>query len=162
MIEKLGHTKRLQTMRREWIHDGKPSESLQTSEINLQKSASETPVTELSKDMPSTAVLSERLKTPSILDDIEDDDLYAATPKQAEKEGLLNRPVSGSHNPSTSVGEAVGDLPPVDDLDALMAEEEANPTSKRTGSPTSYKHNPREEHNFDDEMEAMRDMDDIW
>lgn len=161
IIEKLGHTKRLQAMRREWINEGKPSESLRTSEIDLQKSANEIPMTELSKDIPSIRVSSERPKTPSTIGDIEDDDLYAATTKQADKESLLKRLDSGSHNPSTSIDEAVGDLPLEDDLGALMAEV-ANPTSKRTGSPTSYTHNPREEQNFDDEMEAMRDMDDMW
>lgn len=41
MIEKLGHTKRMQIMRREWIQEGKPRETLGRFGEGAEKSASQ-------------------------------------------------------------------------------------------------------------------------
>ena len=77
IIEKLGHTKRLQTMRREWINEGKSRESLD--------SLGEVPATQQdrSREVKST----ERMRTHTALLG-GDDDFYAATPKPARDDGI--------------------------------------------------------------------------
>ena len=78
IIEKLGHTKRMQTMRREWINEGKPRESL--------GEGAEQP-TESGHDHSGNARSRERPRTPDIAV-VDDGALYAATPKSARDDGM--------------------------------------------------------------------------
>lgn len=163
MIEKLGHTKRMQTMRREWIKEGKPEEIIQTLESASQKSAARGPISEPTEGGSITAVPIKRLEMPAAVDDDDDeDDFYAASPKQWREEEGSKRTDPATQSLFVSDDEDVGNLPPVDDLDALLVEDEAKPSPKDTASPPEQPQTPRKEENFDDEMEAMAGMDDLW
>ena len=80
IIEKLGHTKRMQTMRREWIQEGKPRETLG----NLREGAEKPAGQQKSEQEYGWEV--EPTETPVALL-TGDDDLYAATPKSGRDDG---------------------------------------------------------------------------
>lgn len=155
IIEKLGHTKRMQTMRREWINEGKPRESLESLGNALQKPASKRPFPEPTEDRPRAAVPAKRLETPAVIDD---DGLYfyEATPKEGEEEVISERTNPTTQSLFVSDDEDMDDIPPADDLDVILAEDEGKPR------PLENPGSPRREENFDDEMEAMASVDDMW
>ena len=80
IIEKLGHTKRMQTMRREWINEGKPRESLDSVGQSAEKP------TESGQDHSGNPKSRERPRTPDIAV-VDGGALYAATPKSARDDG---------------------------------------------------------------------------
>ena len=81
IIEKVGHTKRMQTMRREWINEGKSRENWD--------SLGEVPASQqkLGQDRSREVESRERMRTQTALVG-DDDDLYAATPKSAREDGI--------------------------------------------------------------------------
>lgn len=167
MVEKLGHKKRIQMMRMEWINEGKPRPS--EPEDEEPQSIFDEPT--LPPREPTAARIapiferrqSERPKTPA--DDVPDDeeDLYGATP-------LANRTRPAGDQAASAVGGpglfgpakagAANDEPPEDDLDALFAEGELD--EPVAGSSVQPKPAPRHEDNFDDDEEAMMEMDGMW
>ena len=78
IIEKLGHTKRMQTMRREWINEGKPRETLGTS-----REGSKGQKLEEEEDQAREMEPGKRRQTPVALVG-DEDNLYVATPKSAQ------------------------------------------------------------------------------
>ena len=83
IIEKLGHTKRMQTMRREWIQEGKPRETLSNLREGAEKPAGQQ---KSEQEYDWEVEPTERLQTPvAFLRG--DDDLYAATPKSGRDDG---------------------------------------------------------------------------
>ncbi|KAI9826150.1 MAG: chromosome segregation in meiosis- protein [Thelocarpon impressellum] len=167
IIEKLGHTKRMQTMRREWIDESKGrSATAGTSagaDIDIEPvergsgpgdagariTPPEPPTTAAERD-------SEGPQTPPVNPVHEEGDLYSASPSAA-RVGRVLPPVSG----------AAEGPPEEDDLDILLAEDfgEAaatvegpslqKPTLSREAAPP-----PRDD--FDDDMEAMAEMEGMW
>lgn len=131
MVEKAGHTRAMRLARMDWINEGKPKSStyeddgddadlhgLDTGREPAKLPARIAPIFEKSSSKPS-----ERPKTPS-LDDLfgDEDDMYDATPKASRKENAG----------TTSNQGAAAEPDDEEDLDALMAEEEASrqaPTS---------------------------------
>ena len=81
IIEKLGHTKRMQTMRREWIDAEKPRESLNSLGEGIEKVVGQE---NLAEDRTWEVKLGERPRAPIAHVGI-DDDLYMATPKSSRK-----------------------------------------------------------------------------
>lgn len=84
IIEKLGHKKRMQTMRREWINEGKPRESLDSLGEGAGKPA------ESVDDQSREVNLRERPRTPPTAVG-DSDDLYAATPKPTRDDRTTKR-----------------------------------------------------------------------
>lgn len=80
IIERLGHTKRMQTMRREWINEGKPQESLGSLGEGAEMPAGEQTSSKNGHNQSVKVKSSEMARTPiAVMGD--KDDLYAATPK---------------------------------------------------------------------------------
>ena len=132
MIEKLGHTKRMQTMRREWINERKPLETFDSLEESAEKPAREQ--TSSKAGNGSWAVKLRESPRRSVADVEGDDHLYAATPKSARDDGKsiddtenlfiedLTRtsPISGQKADCPTREEIIGQ-DEEDDQDALLA-----------------------------------------
>ena len=69
---------------------------------------------------------------------------------------------SVDHDLFFSDGEGAANESPRDELDALLAEDEARYEKDRTLPPSFAGRSARREVNFDDEEEAMAGMDDMW
>ncbi|MCJ1405190.1 chromosome segregation in meiosis- protein [Xylographa trunciseda] len=181
MIEKLGHTKRLQTMRREWIKAGKPLERREEDDTP----GSETPprqsagaangsrsegrsadaavsganeTASMGKPAPSTSKSAEE-ESLFVSDDEadlhpSDDDIDALLAEDALKTTSATRNITSP----LKTPNGADHHPPEDDLDALLAEETSHAISASTAMPPS----PAAHDEFEDEMEAMAGMDDMW
>ncbi|KAI9700714.1 MAG: chromosome segregation in meiosis- protein [Candelina mexicana] len=171
IIEKLGHTKRMQVMRRQWIDEGKPRTSatddagihaMGTSSLVCPRTGSPRS-TEPSATAASANVSKPRTPTRSVA---EEQDIYDVTP------GIVRAaaPAATGKCDNMFLSDDEGpDKPDDDDLDALLAEDArtTDQNGKHDGifSITKHatpKHPGLEEDNFEDEMEAMADMDDLW
>ena len=84
MIEKLGHTKRMQIMRREWIQEWKPRGTLGSFGEGAEKSANQQTS---GQDLWWDVELTGRPRSPVGV--IGGDDLYATPPRSASKKGTL-------------------------------------------------------------------------
>lgn len=162
MIEKLGHTKRMQTMRREWINQGKPR-------LNAEESETEAPVAEDVRDGPAHQLqeIGERdgrPRTPALQDP--DTDLYSATPREAREQSRTQQKKGAAGESLFLSDDEAGAQPSGDELDALLAENDLNTNAARPPTSTLDSHqrkdDPRREDDFDDEMEAMAGMEDMW
>jgi len=171
MVEKMGHKKQMQSMRMEWINEGKPRASTQDDSIfdepNLPARSDEREKTASRVAPIFEKTATERPKTPVVDEDAEMDDLYDATPRaprQKSIEGgtqaLLPGASASIFGPAKNV--ATVDEPPEDDLDALLAEEEMLQAEAAKSKPNSTADKPAVDASFDDEMEAMAEMDDMW
>jgi replication fork protection complex subunit Csm3/Swi3 len=174
MVEKMGHKKRMQVMRMEWINEGKPRSSVHDDSLFDEPELPRRESGEREKTAPRVAPIfetraSERPKTPTSNADVdaEMEDLYGATPRPTRTaEGSVSQPaaaVGGSiFGPAKTV---IAEGPPEDDeLDALLAEEEMlQATSGNIQSAPVASKAPAPQVDFDeDEMEAMAEMDDMW
>lgn len=174
MVEKMGHKRQMQMARMEWINEGKPKSSIHEESLfdepavpREENGEKEKSAGRVAPIFEKAATVTERLKTPNG-EDKEIDDLYDATPRaarsaQTEGQGSI---FGGGNGGGSLFGSAksqvVEDEPPEDDLDALLAEEEMMQaeSAKTQVAPMPSKVPPRED-DFDDEMEAMADMD-MW
>ena len=159
----LGHSKRMQVMRKEWINEAKSKNHVASGPTHrTQTSVVEVPGSHTQESSSKNIATLDRSKTP-IANDI-DDELYSATPRKI----LENR-----HNgPRQDIDESlfVSDVeddtsPPGDELDALLAEEDNQDKANASESyikPHFPIANQEIEPCFDDEMEAMADMDGTW
>jgi replication fork protection complex subunit Csm3/Swi3 len=174
MVEKMGHKKQMQTMRMEWINEGRPRSSVHEDSIFDDPALPPREGDEREKTAARMAPIfektaSERPKTPAPVADAEMDDLYDATSRQPHltreatdsQDSLFGggRSIFGPAN-----GTVVNDGPPEDDLDALLAEEEMMQAESSKAQPksTAGKAPAPQDGNFEDEMEAMAEMDDMW
>ena len=125
IIEKLGHKKRIQIMRREWINEGKPRESLDSLGEGAGKPAKSV------DDKSWEANLRERPRTP-VTAVGDSHDLYAATPKSIRDDRTTKRNgdtevlvLEHSTTPVLKLGQKIGsptrDMNSDDDEDALSA-----------------------------------------
>jgi replication fork protection complex subunit Csm3/Swi3 len=133
ITEKVGHTKRMQIMRKEWIDEGKPR---RTSERDDEAADHVRP-----GEAPAE-------QTPESMEGV-------------EQGGTTVEPESGREAPADDDNSGMPDGDPDDDeLDALLAES-ARPNS--SSSKTLPSRTANADHDpFADEMEAMADMDDLW
>lgn len=175
----MGHKKRMQMMRMEWINQGKPQTvhadslfdepALPTKENdNREKTASRiAPIFETTGG--------ERPKTPTPKnnedDDMEEEDLYGATPKATrqkpaedhvpQSDSLFGGAGASIFGPAKTVAE--DDLDD-DELDALLAEDEmmqAAAGGNKSAAAASKATAPQNDFDEDD-MEAMAEMDMEW
>jgi replication fork protection complex subunit Csm3/Swi3 len=133
IIEKVGHTKRMQMMRKEWIDEGKPRRSREQDDEDVDGIVPEQPAAE--QDTGSM--------------------------EGVEGGEDIRHAISGSteHVPDRTASEAgAADDPDEDELDALLAESAHFATS--APKTLSVRIAGAEEDPFADEMEAMAGMDD--
>ena len=146
MIEKLGHSKRIQVMRKAWIDEGKPRDKY---DIDFrQPEASKLTTTEQNGTGPEQV-----LTKPT--NSAEDETSKTTKPKEAsgdaEERDLF---LSDDEAPPNARDPFDDDL---DDLDALLAEEADRPRTR----PTSAQ--PQETpDDFADDLEAMEGMEGLW
>ncbi|KAL8939691.1 MAG: hypothetical protein Q9211_002620 [Gyalolechia sp. 1 TL-2023] len=166
IIEKLGHSKRIQIMRREWINEGKPQERLgdiSTQPDGRQATKSGKELKKKSNGMDGSNNIEDsglrRSSTPN------DDDLYVASPPRQQH-------VTNQHSPRASISADINldkvdeNGVPEDDLDALLADTSTDiqkQLSIDAASPSRQKATLlNEEIDFDAEMEVMAEMDELW
>ena len=159
IIERLGHTKRMQTMRREWINEGKPRERLESTDSGPNLQAAGQTIPKPREDKVSNSNSNGSRHKHSAIDGQEDDYDDFDTGK-LDKNESRKRMSSSTDSLFVSDGEDVDDEPPEDDLDALLAEDSMHPQYDAR-APLQDQGVGRE-NAFDDEMEAMADMDDLW
>lgn len=136
IIEKLGHSKQMQTMRREWINEGKSRESMDSLGEGVEKPSDEQTSSKLGQHQSWDIKSRERPRTPIAVAE-DDDDLYVATPKPARDDGTTRRD---------------GDTEDLFLEDLTMAVPILGP---RPGSETK-------EENFDDDEDALLELNDAW
>lgn len=165
IIEKLGHTKRMQTMRKEWINEGRPRDPAENWGTGEAKSNGQHPgpASGLGKS-PETRP-NEGSSTPAATNaiDFDNGEIYDATPKKV-RETSTNHNQESDESLFLSEDEQVNAQPPDDDLDALLAEDEVKESASTalTAKQGQAQGHTGQEANFDDEMEAMAGMDDMW
>jgi replication fork protection complex subunit Csm3/Swi3 len=125
MVEKAGHGKNMAVLRKQWIDEGKPKTTQDNDDDDIPFGASreETPRSKDSEPTRLAPVFEQAAaqakarteKTPTKNDDpfASDEDIYNATPRR----------------PAAAKFAAVSEDVPGDDLDALMAETEAQPAA---------------------------------
>jgi replication fork protection complex subunit Csm3/Swi3 len=168
MVEKMGHKKMLQSMRMEWINEGKPRTSVHEDSLFDEPTLPARENGERERTASRIAPIfekpaTERPKTPAADEDADMDDLYDATPRAARRKSVDIDSQDSVFGGASLFGPAktatADDGPPEDDLDALLAEEDALQAEGAkllpaiTSKPTD---------SFDDEMQAMAEMDDLW
>lgn len=148
-------------MRREWINDGKPQDKSEEGLRETEKLATqEQKILKPQESLPNN----QRRPTTPFANDIDDDDLYSATPRNLNHR---TDPVSKDNfKESLFLSENEGASQPSEDgLDALLAEDKQNLISKGpdNGShPAPEGEKQRLKTDYEDDMEAMADMDDMW
>ncbi len=114
MIEKLGHKKRIQTMRREWIHEGKPREEY--NDLDAPKGAEGVFRPESKPKNHRTVGDNDRIdKTPETeqMSNPHNEDPFGGFPH-------LGRTVNDESETLFLPNDAIDDQTPEDDLDALL------------------------------------------
>lgn len=133
MIEKLGRTKNVQRMRKEWIDQGKPRPKSDSEDEGQD---------EIMIDQPPQ-------------NSIETDNPADTNTSPKEQTGTSEQMERMEHSAVEPVLE-----PDEDELDALLAEGDLLGTTTSTNP--APKAAAAEEDPFADEMEAMADMEDMW
>lgn len=155
MVEKTGHKKYMQAKRIEWIEEGKPKPPRDDDDEDIFGESNQQPEEREAAKFPARVAPifqnrgSERPKTPALDDLFGDEDLYDATPRAPKTAAA---PAAGSLFGSGG-GAQPSDMPDDDDLDALMAEEEAQrkaPANSIFGNGSAARpHEPSEEDDLD-------------
>ena len=160
MIEKLGHKKQLQIMRKEWINEGKPKEKYSENEVSseLPNRRQDSPS---AIQRPTSADDTAQRPEEELAGDWTDDDIFGP---QVSAKAMKERRAEDTSKDSLFIGneEMGNDAPPEDDLDALLAEDEVNAQTTSTASREQNNKSRSEDVNFDDEMEVMAGLDDMW
>ena len=149
----MGHKRQMQSMRMEWINEGKPRSSVHEDSLFDEPEPAPLENGEREKTASRIAPIFEksttgRPKTPDISGDADMEELYDATPRAVR------------HEPSRSLfGPAVeaNDGPPDDDLDALLAEQDALEAESR--SRPVKKVIPNDD--FEDDLDALMAEDEM-
>lgn len=152
----------MQVMRKEWINEAKSKDYIASGPTSRTPAlVAETPNLHTQENVSQTIVTHDRSKTP-VANDI-DDELYSATPRKVLKNG--HKGPRQDADESLFVSDVENDNPPSgDELDALLAEEdERNRTNaSENAKPQVSIKGQDTEPVFDDEMEAMADIDSMW
>ena len=134
IIEKVGHTKRMQMMRKEWIDEGKPRRTTERDDEDAEE---------------AVAGAAEADQVPEAMAGTE----QSEETQREESDGVAPAP-------GRSASASAGADPDEDELDALLAESAQHEASHTKTLPVRIA--GAEEDPFADEMEAMADMDDMW
>lgn len=159
IIEKVGHSRRMQMLRREWIDEEKrpkestppPEEPQQDSGDIFMSGARQDSADRTHQDEDDSLFVADTRQNDQSPAQPEND-LYAApSPRRPAENGGVSRNNGLSNEKPT----AVPDEDDLDDLDALLAEESAGTGSKQPSNEASS--GPHD--NFDDDEAAMAEMD---
>jgi replication fork protection complex subunit Csm3/Swi3 len=137
IIEKVGHTKRMQIMRKDWIDEGKPRRNTGQDDDEDDAAREKTPLQQSTAHMEG----------------VENGGQEDGS-GQTEQANSTRGPAEDTADPTAN-----GD-PDDDELDALLAESEQPTYTAPKTLPTRPM--PTQDDPFADEMEAMADMDDMW
>ena len=181
MIEKLGHSKRIQVMRREWIDEGKPrlyNDDVQNNESNSTNANG--PSTSL-PDRTTNDASGEQQDTTQSGDSgttLPSENVVSSifgggsgVPRKSSTNDDLDLFMTDEEdNNAAPKAPEVPEVPEEDDLDALLAEQESmeaessrNPPATNNASSTGPgAQRPPDDDDFEDEMEAMAGMDNPW
>ena len=154
----------MQTMRREWINEGKPRQAVEEDAVSDEPTVRDKQGYEVPDVTPSGSLNPARPQTPPPAESL-DDDLYSATPQAVQEQRRKTREADAEKNLFISDDDDAGGEPSGDELDALLAEDgfqEQAGTPHTTMPPDTSHADARREDTFDDEMEAMAGMDDMW
>lgn len=169
MIEKLGHKKRIQMMRREWIEEGKPKPPRDEEDdfiIPNEDAALDAQSSRNTEDQPADKGQRQEGQSSGGASGGNLQDLFGENdePDEDDLDALLaeneNAPPTASSKPAQPLEDQEPDQ---DELDALLAEEAQNGNAPKTlfGGPTAStsvtSQSPPD--NFDDDEEAMAGMD---
>ncbi|KAL8790465.1 MAG: hypothetical protein Q9213_000617 [Squamulea squamosa] len=154
MIEKLGHKKRIQIMRREWIHEGKPHEK--NNDLGAPQEAPGT-IHQNNNSRNNDTIVSHNKVIPApnikLTPNMSHKDLYTAS--QQRNATAANRAPETDFLPNNDED----DQPPDDDLDNLLAETADDWGGGVFGDPDSARQQntvlQNQEYDYEDEMEAM-------
>lgn len=142
MVEKVGHTKRMQIMRKDWIDEGKPRLTRERDDSDDNGGCG------VDESLPAEARPGGNTDA---MEGVEDSIASNVSSRAGGEQQALAR------SPSEPIP-ALQDNPDEDELDALLAES-ASATSILPPPPRAIH---VEEDPFADEMDAMADMDDMW
>ena len=150
-------------MRKEWINEGKPRETLEDYGSLRKGPDAQQTNSNLQKDQPA-AQPTGRSRTPLAGNAVNanQEDLYGATPEPARKDPSTKARENLKESLFMSDDEEAGGETPDDDLDALLAEDEMREATSTAAPATVAQESPVRDDNFDDEMEAMAGMEDMW
>ncbi|KAL8729549.1 MAG: hypothetical protein Q9166_004629 [cf. Caloplaca sp. 2 TL-2023] len=159
MIEKLGHRKRIQIMRREWIDEGKLRR--QYNDMNAPQEAKRIVNAMASPEKRDTATGQDMTFETSFIQTPSDEDHHAASPRRVTE--APNVEIETLFLPNNDMD----DQPPEDDLDALLAETRSDHNGSSLTAPSTLPRRQMDqplsrEDDFYDDMEAMAEMDEIW
>ena len=158
IIEKLGHSKRTQTMRKEWIREGGQRNHVGSKE-EAEKGYREFRLGQAPQRYGSGIEQQDGEVGQSI--NLTGEELYEATPPPTKEQDDRRYDAVARKNLFISdIEEKSGDQPPEDDLDALLAEHEAMEATT-LDRPTGLSRRESKNEGFDDEMDAMRVLDGI-
>lgn len=151
MIEKLGHTKRVQMMRKEWIDEGKPKHTSREEDEELEVvGADEVPRGGDREDA---------------MEGVEDGVAQSVEQEQDSSLGEQNTAVSAATDALART--QMGEEPDEDELDALLAGDDATTAPRPAPAPAPAKPPTSdaaadEDDPFADAMEAMAEMEGMW
>lgn len=160
MIEKLGHTKRMQMMRRTWIDEGKPKDRVDADDIVFSREEEDAMrQTEQDGNQEQNGIPADNEDFGDglfVKDNNADSNMLDDAPAEDDLDMLLAEESNpGPNAPGTTTNTHSKDELP-DDLDALLAEEPA-PSAAASAVPTKATQRNADD-DFADEMEAMDDM----
>jgi replication fork protection complex subunit Csm3/Swi3 len=155
MIEKLGHSKRMQITRRTWIDESKPKASIEEDDTEHEP----LPATSNPGSQPNATGVKHR-------EHISAEAALRPSSEIYELDTISQQRTSGA---GPSAGSPVIDrgAPDDDELDALLAEDpdlnraQNGNLNEITPSQGSHRPNSRTEQSFEDDEEALREMD-MW
>jgi replication fork protection complex subunit Csm3/Swi3 len=161
MVERLGHKRRIQMVRDQLINEGAPKSVHEESmydepQLSPRDDSDRRPVPTKVAPIFEKRV-EERQKTPAPVEEMEED-LYNATPRAPRVEVTSQAPTAVESSIFGATKTTIEENPEddLDELDALLAEQEMDldkpaATDQKEAEP-----------DFDDDMEAMAEMDDMW
>ncbi|KAL4939551.1 replication fork protection component Swi3-domain-containing protein [Aspergillus oleicola] len=140
MIERLGHSKRLQTMRRAWIEEEKPKAVDENSSVSNYQN---TVTNDASAEDILQSIPTDTARSPGRLDDADED---------------LFMPDSDNHSQrSANDSGGVPDDDDFDELDALLREQVDEPGTGKTVPSNGDYHQPPKEDDFDELDDLLRE-----
>ena len=152
MIEKLGHSKRMQFMRKEWISEGKAKRAAQAEDLDHEAQHSQRRLSE-SGQIPSSSREPEGRQSR----ERSTGDTATKLDEGVSKDGM-DKPVEDSLFFSDG-DDQHGNVGSEDDLDAILAEEDGR---QQDGGSSAGIQCSTEKSLFADDEEAMADMGDFW
>ena len=156
IIEKLGHTKRIQVMRREWIQEAKPRASYDNGGDPQKENKHILSLNEIAASAPKKP---SSLRSPAA-EDIDSDGLYSATPKAKRKQDNLDLLTEDKCETLFVSEDEDGGRPLDDELDALLAEEDFSKNTEPVSVTNAGNNTQQSTKNddFGDDEEAMTGM----